>query len=295
MILTPDRLFTLGGVGVFEFLLTEHNPNRIAMPTASMEGRIMGVTIHNTDRIQTASNTTPAEQYTRATYNGNMNDVRVHYFVDDTCAWQNLPHELSGWHAADGSGNGNRRTIAIECIMSSAYDDKDRKSEDNAAKLAAALLAQYGLGIEHLFTHTHWLNVRDGKTGSTDALNVMQHSYKMCPAYILPHWKAFRDKTAAYLAAAKKALTENASGNDGGASADSTAGCKPYRVRKSWTDAQSQIGAFSTPEAAKEVCLPGYSIFDATGRAIYTAPKQTAEELLQQILERLDRIENMLN
>ena len=51
--------------------------------------------------------------------------------VDNVCAWQNLPHSLSGWHAADGSGNGNRRTIAIECIMSSAYNSTDKKSEDN--------------------------------------------------------------------------------------------------------------------------------------------------------------------
>ncbi|MDE6666666.1 MAG: N-acetylmuramoyl-L-alanine amidase, partial [Ruminococcus sp.] len=87
------------------------------------------------------------EQYTRATVNGNMNDVRVHYYVDNTCAWQNLPLNLSGWHAADGSGNGNRRTIAIECIMSSAYNDRDKKSEDNAAKLAAALLKKYNLSI----------------------------------------------------------------------------------------------------------------------------------------------------
>ena len=169
------------------------------MPTASMAGRIIGVTIHNTDWIATASGTTPAEQYTRATVNGNMQDVRVHYYVDNVCAWQNLPLSLSGWHAADGSGNGNRRTIAIECIMSSAYNAADRKSEDNAARLAAALLRQYGLGIDHLYTHTHWLNVRDGRSGSVDQMNTMHNSYKMCPLYILPHWAAFRAKVQAYL------------------------------------------------------------------------------------------------
>ncbi len=158
-----------------------------------MEG-IIGVTVHNTDWIRVANGTTPAEQYTRATYNGNMKDVRVHYYVDHTCAWQNLPLDLSGWHAADGSGNGNRKTIAIECIMSSAYNVTDRSSEDNAARLAAALLKQYGLGIECLFTHTHWLNIKDGKTGTVDELNTMRNAYKMCPLYILPHWAAFKAK-----------------------------------------------------------------------------------------------------
>ena len=198
-ILKPDKEYTINSVNVKEYLLTKHNPNRIDMPTASMAGRIIGVTIHNTDWIATASGTTPAEQYTRATVNGNMNDVRVHYYVDNVCAWQNLPLTLSGWHAADGSGNGNRRTIAIECIMSSAYNATDRKSEDNAARLAAALLRQYGLGIDQLYTHTHWLNVRDGKTGTNDQLNTMHNNYKMCPLYILPHWAAFKAKVRAYL------------------------------------------------------------------------------------------------
>ena len=153
-ILRPDTSTTLSGVKINEYLLTKHNPNHIDMPSVSMEGKVIGVTVHNTDWISVASGTTPAEQYTRATVNGNMKDVRVHYYVDNTCTWQNLPLSLSGWHAADGSGNGNRRTIAIECIMSSSYNSVDKKSEDNCARLAAALLKKYGLDINHLYTHT---------------------------------------------------------------------------------------------------------------------------------------------
>lgn len=198
-ILRPDTTTTLNRVKINEYLLTRHNPNRIAMPSVSMEGKIIGVTVHNTAWITTAAGTTPAEQYTRATVNGNMNDVRVHYYVDNTCAWQNLPHSLSRWHAADGSGNGNRRTIAIECIMSSAYNATDKKSEDNCARLAAALLKKYNLDINHLFTHTHWLNVRDGKSGSVDYLNTARNFYKMCPLYILPHWSDFKKKVQGYM------------------------------------------------------------------------------------------------
>ena len=76
-ILRPDATTTFGGVTVNEYLLTKHNPNRIDMPSVSMAGKIIGVTVHNTDWISVASGTTPAEQYTRATVNGNMNDVRV--------------------------------------------------------------------------------------------------------------------------------------------------------------------------------------------------------------------------
>ena len=243
-ILKPDNKTTFDGVTVNEYLLTKHNPNRIAMPSVSMEGKIIGVTVHNTAWITTAAGTTPAEQYTRATVNGNMNDVRVHYYVDNTCAWQNLPHSLSGWHAADGSGNGNRRTIAIECIMSSAYNATDKKSEDNCARLAAALLKKYNLDINHLFTHTHWLNVRDGKSGTVDYLNTARNPYKMCPAYILPHWVAFKAKVQSYL-------------NSGSTPATPTPAKQLYRVRKTWADAKSQIGAYSSLENAKKALTFG--------------------------------------
>ena len=196
-VLIPDNTLKMGDVTVNYYPLTVHNPNRISLPTAKMSS-VIGVTIHNTDWIS-VNGTTPAEQYTRATVNGNMKSVRVHYYVDNVCAWQNLPLTLTSWHAADGNGNGNMHTISIECIMSKNYNDKDRQSEDNAAKLAAELLKTYGLTIDNLYTHTHWLNVRDGKKGTVDELNVMHHNYKMCPAYILPHWQDFKEKVAEYM------------------------------------------------------------------------------------------------
>lgn len=196
--LKPDNTISMGGVLVNYYPLTEHNPRRIAMP-GKMTKSIIGVTIHNTGVINAESGTTMAEQYTRATVNGNMNSVRVHYYVDGMCAWQNLPLTWQGWHATDGSGNGNTRTIAIECIMSGKGTVEDMQAEDNAARIAAELLKTYGLGIDCLFTHTHWLNVRDGRKGTVDQLNVMRHPYKMCPLYILPHWAAFKAKVAAYM------------------------------------------------------------------------------------------------
>lgn len=197
-ILLAESKREMCGVEVNEFLLTKHNPKGIAMPKSNITDCI-GVTIHNTDWISVASGTTPAEQYTRATLNGNMKDVRVHFYVDDVCAWQNLPLTLQGWHAADGSGNGNRKTIAIECIMGSGNDARYEKAEDNCARLAAQLLFDMGKGTESLYTHTHWLNVKAGKTGTLDYLNTAKSPVKYCPVYILPHWQAFVAKVQAYL------------------------------------------------------------------------------------------------
>ena len=88
--LVPDRIFAVNGVTVKEYLLTKHNPNGISLP----KKRVLplgGATVHNTDTIEVSKQTTMAEQYVRATYNGNMKSVRVHFYVDDKEAWQALP------------------------------------------------------------------------------------------------------------------------------------------------------------------------------------------------------------
>lgn len=120
------------------------------------------------------------------------------------------------------------------------------------------------LDINHLYTHTHWLNVRDGKSGTVDYLNTAKNSYKMCPLYILPHWAAFKAKVQSYMSA--------------GTSVPATPSAKQfYRVRKSWSDAKSQIGAFSSLENAKKACKAGYSVFDNSGKVVYSVVKSYAK------------------
>ena len=45
---------------------------------------------------------------------------------------------------------------------------------------------------------------------------------------------------------------------------------KWYRVRKSWTDEKSQIGAYEVLQNAKEHCPSGYSVFDNSGKVVWT-------------------------
>lgn len=190
--LQADRVYKANGVTVKEYLLTTHNPNDIDMPWKRVKP-LLGITIHNTDAIK-VNGTTMAEQYTRATVNGNMNTVRVHFYVDDTEAWQGLPLDWLGWHSTDGSGDGNRATIAIEVIGDSA------KAEENAARLTAWLLDKYGLDTSAVFTHTYWLNVRDGKGAGLDkdARCTLSHPYKVCPIWIIPHWGVFLNSVESF-------------------------------------------------------------------------------------------------
>ena len=52
---------------------------------------------------------------------------------------------------------------------------------------------------------------------------------------------------------------------------------KFYRVRKSWADAASQVGAYTVLENAKENCKPGYYVFDWNGNIVYPVSAQPAE------------------
>lgn len=197
--LVPDRIFTVNGVTVKEFFLTKHNPNGIALP----KKRVLplgGATVHNTGAIEVSKQTTMAEQYVRATYNGNMKSVRVHFYVDDKEAWQALPLDWQDWHAgqdgkaeANGSEVGNAATISIEVIGSSV------KAEDNAARLVAWLMHEYKFGTDKLFTHNYWCNIRNGRKGTVDELNKAYDGYKGCPVYIRPHWGKFKAKVSEYL------------------------------------------------------------------------------------------------
>ena len=248
-ILKADKTIKMNGVTVNEYLLTKHNPNKIDMPTHKITN-LIGITVHNTDRITVASNTTPAEQYTRATVNGNMKDVRVHFYVDDVCAWQCLPLDLSGWHATDGSGDGNRKTISIECIMNGSGDAKDKKAEGNCAKLVAYLLDKFKLKDTEIYSHNHWYKV------------------KYCPAYILPHWNNFKKKVISY---------RNKNTAIEGNSKPSNSVKALYRVRTSWDNTKSQIGAYSSLENAKKACKTGYFVFDANGKVVYPVKKSVTE------------------
>lgn len=63
-----------------------------------------------------------------------------------------------------------------------------------------------------------------------------------------------------------------------------------YRVRKTWADAKSQVGAYKSLDNAKKECdkHPGYSVFDESGKAVYTskaAEKTNAQKLAEKANE----------
>jgi len=65
--------------------------------------------------------------------------------------------------------------------------------------------------------------------------------------------------------------------NSGSTPATSTPAKQLYRVRKTWADAKSQIGAYSSLENAKKACKTGYSVFDANGNVVFSNGKTPPE------------------
>jgi len=178
--LIPDKVRTEYGLEIKEKIL----PAALKPDTklSNGTGKVEYITIHNTDDINEAAGTNDAEQYARATFNGNMGGVTVHYYIDETDCWQILKEDEIGYHAADGkTGPGNGTSLAIEIIMDGSGSNADTAAENRGAKLAAILLYRHGLSIDRLANHNIW------------------YPNKYCPAYILPHWDEFKNKVEAYL------------------------------------------------------------------------------------------------
>jgi N-acetylmuramoyl-L-alanine amidase CwlA len=84
----------------------------------------------------------------------NNNKVSFHFAVDDVEIIQALPLDRNSWNAGDGSnGKGNREGISIEICCSKSGGKRWLNAVDNAAKLTAKLLLDYGFGIDKVTKH----------------------------------------------------------------------------------------------------------------------------------------------
>ena len=190
-----------------------------------------GVCIHNTANDASASNEVAYMQ-------SNNNEVSFHIAIDDVEAIQAIPFNRNTWHAGDGgSGQGNRNYISIEICYSKSGGLKFINAEKRAAKEVAALLKQYGWTINNVKKHRDFSN-------------------KYCPHLTLDlGWQRFLKMIQAEL---NTSTANNNVNNE-----------EMYRIRKSWGDPASQIGAFRILESAKKSCKAGYYVFNSKGEKIY--------------------------
>lgn len=109
----------------------------------------IGVTIHNTANDASAANEV-------AYMKSNYNEVSYHVAVDDKNVVLAIPFNRNAWHAGDGSGNGNRKTIGIEICYSKSGGTRFTNAEKNAAAYVATILKEYGWTLKNVYKHQDW-------------------------------------------------------------------------------------------------------------------------------------------
>ena len=111
---------------------------------------VIGITNHNTANTAPTAGDEAHARYLQNIENTDSAYVSVHLFVDDDSITQCVPLDEFCYHAGDGSGDGNRKTIAIEICENRNYP----QAEANAQKLNAALILTYpNLKV---FKHQDW-------------------------------------------------------------------------------------------------------------------------------------------
>jgi N-acetylmuramoyl-L-alanine amidase CwlA len=211
----------------------------IQKKSAARSGYILNpkyITIHNTANTNVGAGAENHAMYMQ----GGGKDVTAsyHYVVDDKEIYRLLPDNEVAWHAGDGEdGIGNRNSLAIEICEN--CDGDLLMATNKAVKLTAYLMSLHNIPLSHVVQHNHW-------------------SGKNCPRRIRigePYnWETFLNRV-------QMAHSNNISTPK-----------TLYRVRKTWADSSSQVGAYTNLDNAKNACNRAgnaYHVFDNNGNVIY--------------------------
>lgn len=180
------------------------------------------------------------------TYHPGGSEVCVHAFIgllkdESVATYQTLPWDCRGWHAG---GSANNTHIGFEICEDDLSDKRYfDKVYQEAVELCAYLCKLYNLTEKNIICHSEGA----GQGIASNHGDVM-------------HWFPKHGKSMDTLRADVKKML----------SGTQTTDKQLYRVRKTWTDAQSQIGAYSVLENAKNACPSGYKVFDSDGDVVYT-------------------------
>lgn len=244
--------------------------NTTAYSNRPLKYIVIHYTAGSTSKTGTASNT--ASMFS----NPNVY-ASADFIVDDTTVVQFNPDIKNRycWHCGDnknytkgGSYYGkcqNYNSIGIEiCSTNTNWSASDQANSskwsyttavvNKAVKLVKYLMDKYGIPANNVIRHYD-------VTG------------KLCPGIIgwnedsgdVSKWRDFKSR-----------ISENSANNKANISANTaTSTSVIYRVRKSWSDTTSQIGAWKNLNSAKAQAdkNKGYSVFDKKGKVVYTPNK----------------------
>lgn len=200
-------------------------------------------------------------------------EVCVHGFIgklaDGTIAtYQTLPWDHRGWHAGKAAGNDGYIGFEIceDGLTDRTYFNKVYKE---AVELCAYLCKMFNLTEKNIICHS------EGYTKGVASA----HGDVM-------HWFPKHGKNMDTFRADVAALLKNGDVPTAGDETTESTG-QIYRVRKTWKDAKTQIGAWRNLEAAKDQAdeNPGYKVYGENGKVVYapTANTQAFESYIVKI------------
>ena len=173
-------------------------------------------------------------------------EVAVHAFIGltrsgEVATYQILPWEYRAWHCG---GDANDTHLSFE-ICEDSLSDRDyfERTYKAAVELTAELCRKFGL--DPLAPGVIISHAEGAKLGIASNHADVGHWWGRFGVSM----DDFRAGVAQLLQKADRPL---------------------YRVRRSWADKESQIGAFADLKNAKDACPVGYSVYDDDGEAIYT-------------------------
>ncbi|MCL2213499.1 MAG: N-acetylmuramoyl-L-alanine amidase [Oscillospiraceae bacterium] len=111
------------------------------------------ITIHNTGNPSAGATASAHARYVRGDVAASI-PASWHYTVDCIEAWQHLPDNEDAFHAGDGAGAGNRRSIGIE--IAENRDGNLQRATDNAVLLTAYLCHKHNIPVANIRQHSDW-------------------------------------------------------------------------------------------------------------------------------------------
>ena len=207
------------------------------------------IVIHCTDNFAAGAD---ALAHAKAQYNGNLQGTSVHYYVDDKpVAYLALPYNRGPWHVGVNYGGRlfgivhNRNSIGIEMCVQAGYNYE--RAFQNTVALCRQVMEELNIDADHVVTH-------------------FDVCAKNCPSAIRARddWERFKELIGGGYADQIPVYENEPKKVD-----------ELYRVRTSWADSKSQIGAFRQLDNAIAVCRSGYKVFDWDGKTVY----QPAEDV----------------
>ncbi|MBX9158533.1 S-layer homology domain-containing protein [Bacillus cereus] len=151
MYAAPTKRTEVNGVPLVEKIVPKGNDN--IRPGYAMKPEY--ITIHETGNPEVGANAKNHADYLYNQAVGQLDRVASwHFTVDDKEIYQHLPINENAWHAGDGNGDGNRKSIAIEIAVNS--DGDYNKAVENAKKLVAYLMNETGVTIDNVVKHQKW-------------------------------------------------------------------------------------------------------------------------------------------